>query len=365
VNELRYIFQSFNLGTLWCFNFFDEDFTFDKKFYKELEIEIIKKLQNFSSEYSRFDKNSLVYLLNEQKYLKNPPKDLIKMLEFAKEIFDLSAENFDITLARNLEKIGYDKTFDNLDKKNKNLNFDGTKQKNSLVNFKKDFNTIKNLKNLSNSSPENSKLDSKNLNNNLKNTYFRSESLQKNQIKEIKINPPKNFEISQNKKFIKLNPNKKIDLGGIGKGYLVDKIVAFLQNRNIKNFSINAGGDIFNTNLRSFYLQSPEFKNVFVGEIQIQNSAITASNSLYRNWLKNGKKQSHLIQKSDFDNQIEGVYVQAKNCLLADCLSTALFISPPEVQLNLYQKLDFEFMLIFKDQTFFKSNNYMGKVYDF
>ncbi len=365
MNELKYSFQNFNLGTLWYFDFFDEDFTFDKKFYKELEIEIIKKLQNFSSEYSRFEKNSLIYLLNEQKYLKNPPKDLIKMLEFGKEIFDLSSENFDITLAGNLEKIGYDKTFDNLNKKNKDLNFDATKQKNNSVNFKNDFNTIKNLKNSDNSEVENSKINSKNSNDNLKNTYFTSETLQKNPTKEIKINYPKTFEISPNKDFIKLNPNKKIDLGGLGKGYLVDKIVLFLQSKNLKNFSINAGGDIFNTNLRQFYLQSPKFENIFVGEIQIQNSAITASNSLYRNWLKNGKKQSHLIQKSHFDNQIAGVYVQAKNCLLADCLSTALFVSPPEIQLNLYQKLDFEFMLIFKDETFFKSNNYMGKVYDF
>ncbi|MDQ7021161.1 MAG: FAD:protein FMN transferase [Candidatus Dojkabacteria bacterium] len=53
--------------------------------------------------------------------------------------------------------------------------------------------------------------------------------------------------VSVTKGEIRISPNSRIDLGGLGKGYLVDKVKNFFLKNNIKYFLINAGGDIYAT----------------------------------------------------------------------------------------------------------------------
>lgn len=314
--RLVYTFKVYSLGTIWCFDFYEQKF--DKTFYIDLQKKILKKLTDFDKNYSRFQKNNVLDILNTKKEIKNPPPDLLKMLIFSQKIFDLSDGNFDISLAKELEKKGYDKTFEKIEKAE----------------------TAENKKSYKNERVENF-------------INFNKE-----------LTPSKyGFDFDEDTKKIVLNKDKKIDLGGLGKGYLVDKITRFLKKEKVLNFSINAGGDIFTTHKRKYYLQSPFQKDKFIGEIEISNSAIAASNSLYRNWQKNNKIENHFVQKSSFKNKVVGVYTQAKDCLLADSIATALFVSPVDIQLKLYQNLNFEFMLVFKDGSFFKSKNYLANIY--
>lgn len=343
-----YKFETYKLGTVWCFTFYD--LNFDKKFYFDLEDEINSKLEDFNNKYSRFEKTSLVGVLNQQKKLNKPTLDLIKMLNFSQKIFEATNHNFDITICQDLENKGYKNSFDKIIT-NSGLKAikNNTGLKNPKLLTKSDFSRV-----------GRDTLEGKD-------TALEKKSKSTFDFKNfVKAKNSKcNFYIDPKSKQVFLNPEKKIDLGGLGKGYLVDKIVRFLKRKKVCNFSINAGGDIFNTHSRNFYLQSPTEKDKFLGKIKIHNQAIAASNPLYRNWKKNGKRMDHFIQKLDFQNQIAGIYTQAKSCLIADSIATALFVSSPTDQLNLYKNSDFkfEFMMVFKDKSFFKTKGYLGKIF--
>ncbi len=60
---------------------------------------------------------------------------------------------------------------------------------------------------------------------------------------EKKSNITINDLVLQNNK-AKIPKNSAIDLGGIGKGYLLDELSAFLDNKGIENYWISLGGDI-------------------------------------------------------------------------------------------------------------------------
>ncbi len=47
-----------------------------------------------------------------------------------------------------------------------------------------------------------------------------------------------------NKNYVTIPPNSALDLGGIGKGYLLDKLSKLLPELGVKNFLISLGGDI-------------------------------------------------------------------------------------------------------------------------
>lgn len=47
-----------------------------------------------------------------------------------------------------------------------------------------------------------------------------------------------------NKNYVTIPPNTALDLGGIGKGYLLDKLDKLLPKLGVKNFLISLGGDI-------------------------------------------------------------------------------------------------------------------------
>lgn len=128
-----------------------------------------------------------------------------------------------------------------------------------------------------------------------------------------------------------------LDIGGYGKGYLIDLIAKrLIEVHNLPYFLINGGGDMFATSEYgqpiTIYLEHPEDAETIVASTTLFNEGFAASSTIKRRWEKDGKTYSHIIDTSSgaSTNADHGVFVKAPNAALADGWATTLILSRPE-----------------------------------
>lgn len=171
---------------------------------------------------------------------------------------------------------------------------------------------------------------------------------------------------------IKIDEHTSLDLGGIGKGWLIDKLSHVILQEGIKSFSVNGGGDIYATEMPdgnefTFYLENPENADQYIGEIHIKNAAIACSSPTRRRWKdKVTQKENHHLLDALTGRPIDdlkAVFTYGNTALAADSASTAIFVSPfqfiPEIQAT----LGIEYAVITVDNSAIKSPGYPGEFY--
>lgn len=129
--------------------------------------------------------------------------------------------------------------------------------------------------------------------------------------------------------------NKNIDFGGIGKGYIIDKIALTLKEKfDIKYFLINGGGDMYMTSDNgqpiTVYMQHPLNDGEYIDIIQLKDKAFCASSSFKRVWTKHdkdaaGDKVNHFIT-SDGSEVWAASYIIADDTVTADVAATVACI---------------------------------------
>ncbi len=131
----------------------------------------------------------------------------------------------------------------------------------------------------------------------------------------------------------------RIDLGGIGKGYIVDRVASFLSQR-FEHFLIDAGGDIYaqGSNIREGYpywaieVEHPLNKEEAATLLLLTHKAVATSGRNRRHWRKDGQKKHHIIDprtSKSADSTFLSVTVLADNVMTADVLAKTLFIAGP------------------------------------
>lgn len=155
---------------------------------------------------------------------------------------------------------------------------------------------------------------------------------------------------------IKLKNNKLIiagdallDIGGWGKGYLIDQLYDLFISHNIKYFIINGGGDFRATSKKNgenwrIALEHPLDKKLAIGVVELKSAALANSGSDKRRL----GKFHHLI---DFENHkpvnsFLSSHILAPTATMADGLATALFISPKKIQKKLIEIYPIEYLLV-------------------
>ena len=128
-----------------------------------------------------------------------------------------------------------------------------------------------------------------------------------------------------------------VDIGGYGKGYLIDLIAARLTDKHgLKEFLINGGGDMYATAENgkpiTIYLEHPTIPKTFVAETTLFYEGFAASSTHKRRWDNNGKTYSHIIDTKSGESSLNGlgVFVKAPTARAADAWATTLIISSPE-----------------------------------
>lgn len=159
---------------------------------------------------------------------------------------------------------------------------------------------------------------------------------------------------------IELSRPVLIDLGAIGKGYAVDKLVALLQQRGLQSFVVNGSGDMrhIGDHVLTVGLEHPDDSTKVIGTIELQNGSLASSGSNRRAW----ENYHHILdpETNSSPDYIRASWVRAQTATEADLIATALFLVAPEVLQDSY---DFEYVLINQELRIKKSDGWGGLLF--
>jgi thiamine biosynthesis lipoprotein len=146
--------------------------------------------------------------------------------------------------------------------------------------------------------------------------------------------------------FLKME-GMKLGLGGIGQGYIADKVKALLQSKGCISGIVNVSGDI-NTWGRQIdgkpwtvAIVNPMNKNKVFATFSIEDSAVETSGSYEKFVIFNGVRYSHIIDpRTGYPAQgVVSVSVFAKQTEIADALATGIFVLGVEVGIDLVNQM--------------------------
>lgn len=93
--------------------------------------------------------------------------------------------------------------------------------------------------------------------------------------------------------------DQEIDLGGIAKGWSVDKVASTMMAIGIENGIVNAGGDLFVWGKKERTIgishPDPERSDRDIIQFDISNGGIATSNTLYRSWYAGENRIHHIL----------------------------------------------------------------------
>ena len=142
----------------------------------------------------------------------------------------------------------------------------------------------------------------------------------------------------------------KINLGGIAKGYGVDLVRQIFIEHQINDGLIDFGtSTIYAFGKKRIGLRNPRQINEISDIIELEDSAISTSGDYIKFFIIEGKRYHHIIDPrtcKPSDNGISAVTVtvdgKVDNCaMVADILSTTIFILGPEQAEEIFSRDDF------------------------
>ena len=146
--------------------------------------------------------------------------------------------------------------------------------------------------------------------------------------------------------FLKME-GMKLGLGGIGQGYIADKIKELLQSKGCISGIVNVSGDINTWGKQidgkpwTVGIVNPMNKNKVFATFPLENSAVETSGSYEKYVVFNGIRYAHIIDpRTGYPAQgVVSVSVFAKQTEIADALATGIFVLGVEVGLDLVNQL--------------------------
>jgi thiamine biosynthesis lipoprotein len=139
----------------------------------------------------------------------------------------------------------------------------------------------------------------------------------------------------------------KLGLGGIGQGFIADKIKTLLISKGVVAGIVNISGDIntwgkqTNGEKWKVGIKNPLNKNKIFATFPLEDSAVETSGSYEKYVVFNGKRYSHIIDtRTGYPaTGVISVSVFAKTTELADALATGIFVLGVDVGLDLVNQL--------------------------
>lgn len=139
-----------------------------------------------------------------------------------------------------------------------------------------------------------------------------------------------------------LKKGMKIDLGGIAKGYAVDRAAEIMKKFGMKDFFVNAGGDIYVSGAKgsehkwSIGIKNPRDEKKIIANFEVSDLAIATSGDYERYVMIEGKRYHHIF---DTHTGYPVMISQSGTAIAATTeeavvLSKVLFITGAEEYLN-------------------------------
>jgi thiamine biosynthesis lipoprotein len=152
-------------------------------------------------------------------------------------------------------------------------------------------------------------------------------------------------------------PGVRIDLGGIAKGYSVDRGIAILQRAGIKHAFVSAGGDsrIIGDRFGKPWIvgiRHPDRKDEVILRLPLVDTAISTSGDYERYFDENGVRYHHIIdpRTGHSASMVRSATVIAPTATRTDGLSKTAFVLGAEAAIKIYEKLgDVEAVMVKPD----------------
>lgn len=170
--------------------------------------------------------------------------------------------------------------------------------------------------------------------------------------------PPKWEEVlAYDKNHITIKQPVLLDFGAAGKGYLVDIIGELIEASGIKNYVIDAGGDILHRSVTTDDLQvgleNPHDTAEAIGVARLSNKSLCASAGSKRKW----GSFHHIIDPTTLQspNEILASWVIASDTMTADGLATALLLGDGK---KLFSHYSFSYAMLYPDMSFHHTKDF-------
>lgn len=143
----------------------------------------------------------------------------------------------------------------------------------------------------------------------------------------------------KNNRIVKDFPELKIDFNSIAQGYSVDLIGGFLEEKGVKNYLVDVGGEVLakgkkpGLGLWKVGIEKPAENSTSSREIKavvsLKNRALATSGTYRKYYEKEGIRYSHTINPETgypVEHTLLSVSVMASNAMLADAYATAFMV---------------------------------------
>ena len=138
-----------------------------------------------------------------------------------------------------------------------------------------------------------------------------------------------------------------VNLGGIGKGYAVDRARAILHDRGFRDFLIQFGGDMYAGGREGdrpwkLGIQDPRGPaNRIFATVDVSDSTFSTSGDYARSFIKDGRRYHHILDPATGEPSqgCRSVTIMTATATIADGLSTGVFVLGPEHGMALIEQL--------------------------
>lgn len=148
----------------------------------------------------------------------------------------------------------------------------------------------------------------------------------------------------------------KVDFGGIAKGYTSSRIVDIFKEHGIESGIMNLGGNVqtlgtkVDGSLWRVAIQSPGEDMDYLGVLETSDKAVITSGGYERYFEEDGVVYHHILDPSNgypAENGLISVTIISENGVLADGLSTALYVMGLERAEQFWRQNSGEFEAVF------------------
>lgn len=146
-----------------------------------------------------------------------------------------------------------------------------------------------------------------------------------------------------------------IDLGGIAKGYICDKVTDLFRGAGCHNFMVDIGGTIYAAGLSQRHkpwvlgIRDPRDKTNVVRSLRVSDRAVATSGDYERYFIDEGIRYAHILNpKTGYPvSHTVSVTVVADTAFIADASSTTLFLVSETERKRVFDSLGLYSAIVF------------------
>lgn len=142
------------------------------------------------------------------------------------------------------------------------------------------------------------------------------------------------------------HPAVHVDLGGIGKGFAVDRCIVLLRRAGVTHASVTAGGDSYIMGDRrgapwSVGVRDPRDAGRMAAVLPLMDTAVSTSGDYERYFERDGVRYHHILDPATGESarRAWSVTILGPDATTTDALSTSVFVLGPERGLALIDRL--------------------------